>query len=101
MICRVRDRKTQLLSPFFVAALASGSALMIPTPSPTAASLSTSHSRMMLQPPRQLLLVRDRLIQTISTAGPYLTWEQGGFGLRAPRKSPLMHRDQRTGRIKQ
>jgi hypothetical protein len=56
---------------------------------------------MVVQPPRRLLLVRDRLIQTISTAGPYLTWEQGGFGIRAPKKSPLMYRDQRTGKVKQ
>ena len=86
---------------FFVAALALGSALMIPTPSRTAASLSASQPRTVVQAPRQLLLVRDRLIQTISTAGPYLTWEQGAFGLRAPKKSPLMHRDQRTGKLKQ
>lgn len=99
--CRRRDRKTQLLPGFFVAALVLGSALMIPTPSPTAASLSTSQSRIVVQPTRRLLLVRDRLIQTISTAGPYLTWEQGGFGLRAPKQSPLMHRDQRTGKLKQ
>jgi len=85
----------------FVAALALGSALMIPTPSRTAARLSVSQPRTVVQPPRQLLLVRDRLIQTISTAGPYLTWEQGAFGLRAPKKSPLMHRDQRTGKVKQ
>ena len=86
---------------FFVAALALGSALMIPTPSRTAASPSASQPRTVVQAPRQLLLVRDRLIQTISTAGPYLTWEQGAFGLRAPKKSPLMHRDQRTGKLKQ
>jgi hypothetical protein len=99
--CRVKDRKTQLLRPLFVAALALGSALMIPTPLPTAASLSTSEARIVVQPTRRLLLVKGRLIQMISMAGPYLTWEQGGFGLRAPNESPLMHRDQRTGKIKQ
>jgi len=101
LVARMPLRVGSTLPPFLVAALALGSAQMIRPPSPTAASLSTSHSQMVVQPPRRLLLVRDRLIQAFSTAGPYLTWEQGGFGLRAPKKSPLMHRDQRTGKIKQ
>ena len=101
LVARMPLRVGSTLPPFLVVALALGSAQMIRPPSPTAASLSTSHSQMVVQLPRRLLLVRDRLIQAFSTAGPYLTWEQGGFGLRAPKKSPLMHRDQRTGKIKQ
>jgi hypothetical protein len=96
-----RGRKTRFLSRFLFVALAFGSALMIPTPSRTAARLSTSQSRLEVQPTRRLLLVRDRLIQTLSTAGPYLTWQQGGFGLRAPTTSPLLDRDERTGKVKQ
>ena len=93
--CRVRDRRTRVLSSLFVMALALGSALMIPTAS------RTSQSRIELQPTRRLVLVRDRLIPTLSTAGPYLTWEQGGFGLHAPKTSPLLDQDRRTGMIKQ